>query len=134
MTLIAVGDAKQKTRLGRWARRLGIGVGVLLVCVTAAAFGVDLATSGGEPAAALYAGPFVRIDGTLVAYRRWGTQGRPIVLLGGAAEPSWVWHALGPMLAAADHRVYALDLPPFRVYAAARSAHARGLARAPTRL
>jgi pimeloyl-ACP methyl ester carboxylesterase len=35
------------------------------------------------------------------------------VLLGGAAEPSWVWHDVGPRLAAAGHRVYAVDLPPF---------------------
>ncbi len=48
-----------------------------------------------------------------MAYRRWGTSGTPIVLLGGAAEPSWVWHRVGPLLAARHHRVYALDLPPF---------------------
>ena len=35
------------------------------------------------------------------------------MLLGGAAEPSWVWHAVGPLLAAAHHRVFAIDLPPF---------------------
>ncbi len=66
-----------------------------------------------KPATALYAGPFVRADGTLLAYRRWGTRGSPVVLLGGAAEPSWVWHDVGPLLARAGHRVYALDLPPF---------------------
>jgi pimeloyl-ACP methyl ester carboxylesterase len=66
-----------------------------------------------KPATALYGGPFVRVDGTLLAYRTWGTRGTPIVLLGGAAEPSWVWHAVGPRLARAGHRVYALDLPPF---------------------
>jgi pimeloyl-ACP methyl ester carboxylesterase len=35
------------------------------------------------------------------------------VLLGGAAEPTWVWHTVAPRLAAAGHRVFALDLPPF---------------------
>jgi pimeloyl-ACP methyl ester carboxylesterase len=35
------------------------------------------------------------------------------VLLGGAAEPSWVWHRTGRLLARAGHRVFALDLPPF---------------------
>lgn len=35
------------------------------------------------------------------------------MLLGGAAEPSWVWHDVGPLLARAGHRVFALDLPPF---------------------
>jgi pimeloyl-ACP methyl ester carboxylesterase len=33
--------------------------------------------------------------------------------LGGAAEPSWVWHDVGPILARHGHRVFALDLPPF---------------------
>ena len=66
-----------------------------------------------KPARALYRGPFVRADGTLLAYRTWGTHGSPVVLLGGAAEPSWVWHEVGPLLARAGHRVYALDLPPF---------------------
>ncbi|HUZ16083.1 MAG TPA: alpha/beta hydrolase [Gaiellaceae bacterium] len=66
-----------------------------------------------RPATALYDGPFVRTDGTLLAYRTWGTRGSPVVLLGGAAEPSWVWHEVGPLLARAGHRVYALDLPPF---------------------
>ena len=42
-----------------------------------------------------------------------GNAGTPVVLLGGAAEPSWVWHEVGPLLARGDHRVFALDLPPF---------------------
>lgn len=74
----------------------------------------DRATNGREqPAGALYRGPFVGVDGTLLAYRHWGHAGSPIVLLGGAAEPSWVWHDVGPLLARAGHRVFALDLPPF---------------------
>jgi pimeloyl-ACP methyl ester carboxylesterase len=52
------------------------------------------------------------------------------VLLGGAAEPSWVWHDVGPILARAGHRVFALDLPPFG-YSERRGpytlAHWRGL-------
>lgn len=87
---------------------------VLLVAVTLAAFAYDLATNGRErPASSLYPGPFARIDETLLAYRSWGQRGSPIVLLGGAAEPSWVWHETGPLLARAGHRVFALDLPPF---------------------
>jgi pimeloyl-ACP methyl ester carboxylesterase len=82
--------------------------------VTVAALAYDLATNGDmKPATALYGGPFVRADGTLLAYRTWGTHGSPVVLLGGAAEPSWVWHDVGPRLARKGHRVYALDLPPF---------------------
>jgi pimeloyl-ACP methyl ester carboxylesterase len=82
--------------------------------VTVAAIGFDVATGGeSKPATALYPGPFARVDGTLVAYRRWGSSGTPILLLGGAAEPSWVWHDVGPLLAKTHHRVYAIDLPPF---------------------
>jgi pimeloyl-ACP methyl ester carboxylesterase len=85
-----------------------------IVLVTLAALVFDLATNGEmQSATALYAGPFVRADNTRLAYRTWGTHGSPIVLLGGAAEPSWVWHEVGPRLARAGHRVYALDLPPF---------------------
>ena len=54
----------------------------------------------------------VRVDATTVAYRRWGDTGSPIVLLGGFAEPSWVWHEVGPLLGR-NHRVVAIDLPPF---------------------
>ena len=42
----------------------------------------------------------------------WGSAGSPIVLVGGFAEASWVWHRVGPLLGR-DHRVYAIDLPPF---------------------
>ncbi len=98
----------------RWARRLAVGLLALLLLVTVAAFGFDLATNGEmRPARALYGGPFVRADGTLLAYRAWGTRGSPVVLLNGAAESSWVWHDVGPLLARAGHRVYAVDLPPF---------------------
>ena len=102
------------SRLKRWTRRIGIAFLALVVAVTVAATGYDLASSGDQrPATALYQGPFVRVDSTLVAYRHWGKTGTPIVLLGGAAEPSWVWHEVGPRLARAEHRVYAIDLPPF---------------------
>lgn len=95
-------------------RRLALAVLVLVVAVTVAALAFDLATNGSErPASALYPGPFVRVEGTLLAYHRWGHAGSPVVLLGGAAEPSWVWHRTGPLLAHADRRVFALDLPPF---------------------
>ena len=97
--------------MGRW---LLLAVLALIVAVTLAALTYDLATNGREQAASsLYSGPLVRVDGTLLAYRRWGNAGTPVVLLGGAAEPSWVWHEVGPLLARGDHRVFALDLPPF---------------------
>ena len=86
----------------------------LFVALTVGAFVFDLATNGDEqPATSLYHGPFVGVAGELLAYRTWGSRGSPVVLLGGAAEPSWVWHEVGPRMARAGHRVFALDLPPF---------------------
>lgn len=82
--------------------------------VTLAALAYDFATAGdARPARALYPGPFVQVGQTLVAYRRWGDRGSPVVLVGGAAEPSWVWSRVGPLLADAGRRVFAIDLPPF---------------------
>jgi pimeloyl-ACP methyl ester carboxylesterase len=97
----------------RVVRATALALGVLFVVVTVAAAGYDLATNGRErPARALYRGPYVAADRTLVAYRTWGRGGSPIVLLGGFAEPSSVWNRVGPLLAR-THRVYAVDLPPF---------------------
>ena len=100
--------------LRRWGRRLLLALLVLVVLVTLAAVVYDLATNGREQSATdLYHGPFVRVDGTTLAYRSWGRHGSPVVLLGGAAESSWVWHDVGPLLARGGHRVFALDLPPW---------------------
>jgi pimeloyl-ACP methyl ester carboxylesterase len=97
----------------RLLRRLAIGLLVVVLALTVAAGGYDLATAGRDRAGTkLYAGPFVEADGKLVAYRRWGSRGTPIVLVGGFAEASWVWNRVGRLLAR-RHRVYALDLPPF---------------------
>jgi pimeloyl-ACP methyl ester carboxylesterase len=86
---------------------------VLVALLTLASCSYNAITSDdGQPARALYAGPFVRVDGTEIAYRTWGTKGTPIVLVGGFVEASWVWNRVGRLLAA-NHRVYALDLPPF---------------------
>lgn len=86
----------------------------LFAIVTVAAVAIDASPLGAtRPVRSLYAGPYVQVGRTLVAYRRWGARGTPILLLGGAAEPTWVWHSVGPRLAAAGHRVFAVDLPPF---------------------
>jgi pimeloyl-ACP methyl ester carboxylesterase len=102
-----------RRRLLRWGKWLGIGLLGLIVALTVAAAAYDVATPGGQAARSLYAGPYVTVDGRALAYRRWGTSGSPIVLLGGFIEPSDVWRKVGPLLARAHHRVYALDLPPF---------------------
>lgn len=96
----------------RWLRRIGIGLATLVIALTIASLLYNAVTPGGVAASKLYAGPYVVADGTKLAYRQWGAHGKPIVLLGGFVEPSWVWHAVGPLLGRA-HRVYALDLPPF---------------------
>jgi pimeloyl-ACP methyl ester carboxylesterase len=98
----------------RVSRVLGSVLLALILIVTVAALAVDVSPLGAtRPVRSLYPGPYVQVGPTLVAYRRWGVHGTPIVLLGGAAEPTWVWHSVGPRLAAAGHRVFALDLPPF---------------------
>jgi pimeloyl-ACP methyl ester carboxylesterase len=100
--------------LRRWGRRLATALLVFVAAVTLSSLGFDLASNGDvRPASVLYRGPFAHVGRTLVAYRRWGSSGSPILLLAGAAEPSWVWHLVGPLLAASHHRVFAIDLPPF---------------------
>ncbi|MGD0166346.1 MAG: alpha/beta hydrolase [Gaiellaceae bacterium] len=94
----------------RWTVRVLVG---LFVFVTLFSFVYNLATNGDQkPASALYPGPYVQIEGRQVAYRELGSRGAPIIFLGGFAEPSWVWEQVARRLAL-DHRVYALDLPPF---------------------
>jgi len=83
-------------------------LGVVLL-VTAASVVYNLATSDPNvPVTKLWHGKFA--DGT--AYREWGSQGPPIVLVGGFLEPSFVWDGVAPILAA-HFRVYALDLDGF---------------------
>jgi pimeloyl-ACP methyl ester carboxylesterase len=94
----------------RWTVRTLLSV---FVFVTLFSLVYNLATNGDQkPASALYPGPYAQIDGRQVAYRELGSRGSPIILLGGFAEPSWVWKQVGQRLAH-NHRVYALDLPPF---------------------
>lgn len=97
----------------RWLRRIALAIVALALALTLASLIYNTATAGRDrPAVDLYAGPYVRIDGTTLAYHQWGTHGTPIVLVGGFVEPSWVWHLVGPLLAQ-HHRVFAIDLPPF---------------------
>src|SRR4051812_12959145 len=97
----------------RWLRRVVVALLILILALTVASFAYNAATSGRErPPVELYPGPWTTVDGMRVAYRSWGRRGSPIVLLGGAFEPAWVWHEVGPLLAR-RHRVFALDLPPF---------------------
>jgi len=93
---------------------LGVLVVSLLVLVLASSYVFNLATNGeSRPVTALWHGRFVEADGVLTAYRQWGSSGSPILLVGGFLEPSFVWDAVGPLLARAGHRVYAFDLDGF---------------------
>jgi pimeloyl-ACP methyl ester carboxylesterase len=97
----------------RWLRWTVRVIAAVIVLVTLFSFSYNLATNGDQkPAEDLYPGPYAQIGGRSIAYRELGVRGTPIVLLGGFAEPSWVWHGVMSRLAR-DHRVYALDLPPF---------------------
>lgn len=99
-------------RLARWGKRLGVALLALIAAITVAAAIYDGVTPGGESRHALYRGPYVRVDGRELAYRRWGVHGSAIVLIGGFIEATEVWRRVAPLLAR-THRVYALDLPPF---------------------
>ena len=96
----------------RWTKRIGLGLLALVVALTVAAAIYDGVSRGGVPARTLYAGPYVKVDGRALAYRRWGSHGSPIVLVAGFIESSDVWRLVGPLLGR-THRVFALDLPPF---------------------
>jgi pimeloyl-ACP methyl ester carboxylesterase len=100
-------------RVRRWARKLGRVLLVLFVVVTLASVVYNLATADRvKSARELYGGPFVSVDGKQVAFRHWGADGTPVVLLGGFIVPSAVWEGVGRRLAR-HHRVFAIDLPPF---------------------
>ncbi|MDX6413802.1 MAG: hypothetical protein QOH23_1212 [Gaiellaceae bacterium] len=100
-------------RVRRWGKKLGLVLLELLVVLTIASLVYNAATANSvQPATSLYRGPFVRVDGKMAAYRRWGTHGTPIILLGGFVVPSFVWKGVGELLGR-NHRVFALDLPPF---------------------
>jgi pimeloyl-ACP methyl ester carboxylesterase len=99
-------------RLARWGKRLALALVALVAAITVAAAIYDAVTAGGVPARSLYPGPYVRVAGRELAYRTWGTQGSPIVLIGGFIEASDVWRRVAPLLAR-THRVYSFDVPPF---------------------
>jgi pimeloyl-ACP methyl ester carboxylesterase len=94
-------------------RRLAVGLLALALVLIAASAVFDLVTSDPNvPVRQLWHGRFVEADGVLTAYREWGSRGTPVVLVGGFVEPTFVWRAVGPLLAR-RHRVVALDLDGF---------------------
>lgn len=100
------GSARGRGR--KWLRRIARIVAAFVFGSTALSACFDLATDG---RAAVPAGlTFVQTGGISTRYRQWGTSGTPIVLVHGFIESADTWQYLAPLLAAAGHRVYALDL------------------------
>ena len=91
----------------RVAKAAGIGVVALVVAVTAASFGYNLATDGPAPRPAHLL--FAEGGGWDTRYLEWGTRGTPVILVPGAFETADTFAKLGPVLAA-NHRVFAIDL------------------------
>ena len=101
----------RRRRFGRIVKRIakmaGIAIAALVVAVTAASFGYNLATGGPAPRPAHLL--FATGGGWQTRYLQWGTHGTPVVLVPGAFETAGTFAALGPVLAR-NHRVFAIDL------------------------
>ena len=93
--------------LKRIAKVAGIAIVSLMVTVTVASFGYNLATDGPAPRPAHLR--FANGGGWDTRYLGWGTHGTPVVLVPGAFETADTFGTLGPMLAK-NHRVFAIDL------------------------
>jgi pimeloyl-ACP methyl ester carboxylesterase len=97
--------------LARLSKRVatvaGIVLAALVVAVTAASFGYNLATDGPAPRPGRLL--FARGGGWDTRYLQWGTHGPPVILVPGAFESADVFATLGPVLAR-NHRVFAIDL------------------------
>ncbi|MGZ4699385.1 MAG: alpha/beta fold hydrolase [Oryzihumus sp.] len=100
-----------------WRRVLGrLGLTLLgaFAVLTLAAAAYDWGSAGTVPVPPLDDhGHTVRAGGLTTHYEQWGESGPPIVLVHGFMESAQVWDRVGPQLAAAGHRVYALDVRGF---------------------
>ena len=98
----------------RWLRRGCLGLLALFVLLTVTATAYDALPADAVPPPPLdSAGHYVRVGGLTTHYEQWGTAGPPVVLVHGFLESAWVWHDVGPRLAATGHRVYAIDVRGF---------------------
>ena len=84
-----------------------MAIAALIVAVTAASFGYNLATGAPAPRPAHLL--FADGGGWHTRYLQWGTHGTPVVLVPGAFETAATFARLGPVLAK-KHRVFAIDL------------------------
>lgn len=95
-------------RWRRWLWRIALGVAILVVVGTVFSFGYNAVTR--KPMAVPAGLTYVRTGDLRTRFRQWGTSGTPIVLVHGFIESADTWQYTAPRLAAAGHRVYALDL------------------------
>jgi len=93
--------------LKRAAKVAGIAFAALVVALTAASFGYNLATDGPAPRPPHLL--FAEGGGWDTRYLEWGAHGTPVVLVPGAFETADTFAELGPVLAK-NHRVFAIDL------------------------
>jgi pimeloyl-ACP methyl ester carboxylesterase len=97
-----------RRRWRRWLWRIALGVTILVVVGTVFSFGYNAVTR--KPMAVPAGLTYVRTGDLRTRFRQWGTSGTPIVLVHGFIESADTWQYTAPRLAAAGHRVYALDL------------------------
>lgn len=91
--------------------RLVIGVLILALLLTGASAIYNQLTSAPSAVPPLDAhGHLVLTGDVQTHYESWGDGGSAIVLVPGFAESSYAFDTLGPVLAAAHHRVFALDV------------------------
>jgi pimeloyl-ACP methyl ester carboxylesterase len=95
-------------RWRRWLWRTALGVAILVVVGTVFSSGYNAVTR--KPMAVPAGLTYVRTGDLRTRFRQWGTSGTPIVLVHGFIESADTWQYTAPRLAAAGHRVYALDL------------------------
>ncbi|WP_216893755.1 alpha/beta fold hydrolase [Nocardia alni] len=104
-------DAAGHGRTRRWLWRVVAAIAAVIVAGTVFSFGYNVATRHrASPPVGL---TYVRTGDISTRYRQWGESGTPIVLVHGFIESADTWQYLAPRLAAAGHRVYALDLDGF---------------------
>ena len=87
---------------------MALGIAILVVVCTAFSFGFNALTR--KPATVPTGLTYVRTGDLNTRFRQWGTTGTPIVLVHGFVESAETWQYTASRLAAAGHRVYALDL------------------------
>ncbi len=106
-----VGPAIARGSARRWLWRIVAALAVVIVAATVFSFGYNAATR--TRATPPVGSAYVQTGDISTRYRQWGDTGTPIVLVHGFIESADTWQYLAPRLAAAGHRVYALDLDGF---------------------